>query len=63
MTFTVQKASRKVRSVVRAGHVGANTFQLAGRGLKSGAYRLSAVAVDPAGNRSAPLGRAFSIVK
>lgn len=54
-------------SFARAGVAGANSFTFTGRvggkALRPGSYRLVAVAVDAAGNRSIPAARAFSIVR
>lgn len=56
----------KVGGFAHSGAAGANRFVFSGRikrkALRRGSYRLLAVAVDAAGNRSTPLSRAFRIV-
>ena len=54
-------------SFVHAGRAGGNAFRFTGRvrrrPLRPGAYRLSGVAVDAAGNRGRPFRRTFRIVR
>ena len=52
----------KVRSLRKAGKAGANTVSL-GRKLKPARYRVSLVAVDKAGNRSATARKGFTVKK
>jgi trimeric autotransporter adhesin len=65
VTFTVQRAGRKMGAFTRAGRIGANQFRfngkVGGKTLTVGRYSLVAGAVDSAGLRSARLGRAFKI--
>jgi hypothetical protein len=57
----------KVGGFARSSAAGANRFRFSGRvkrkALKRGNYRLLAVAVDAAGNRSTKLSRAFRIIR
>ncbi len=66
VTFTVQKAGRKVGAFTRASRLGANQFKfngkVGGKTLAVGRYSLAAVAVDSAGLRSARLARAFRVI-
>ena len=52
----------KVRSLRKAGKAGANTVSL-GKKLKPARYRVSVVAVDKAGNRSATARKRFTVKK
>ena len=52
----------KVRSLRKAGKAGANTMSL-GKKLKAARYRVSLVAVDTAGNRSATARKGFTVKK
>ena len=52
----------KVRSFRKAGTAGDNTVSL-GKKLKPARYRLSLVAVDKAGNRSATARKGFTVTK
>ena len=62
VTFTLTKAGKKLRVFARTSPAGASKFQLAGRGLTPGGYRLAVVAVDVWGNHSASQWRAFRII-
>ena len=57
----------KVGAFAHSGKAGTNRFRFSGRvkrrALKRGSYRLLAVAVDAAGNRSTQLRRAFRIIR
>ena len=64
----VRVRGRRVVRVQRiAGQQGGNRFRLRAsvgrRTLRPGAYRLSLVAIDVAGNRSKPITRRFSVVE
>jgi hypothetical protein len=52
----------KVRSLRKAGKAGANTVSL-GKKLRPARYRVSLVAVDAAGNRSATARKGFTVKK
>lgn len=58
--------SSRARELVIRGRAGANSFRLRAhigrRALKAGAYRLTLVAVDAAGNRARPVTGRFSVV-
>jgi hypothetical protein len=58
--------SARTRSIAISGRAGVNSFRLRARigrrVLQPGAYRLTLVSVDAAGNRSSPVTRGFSVV-
>ena len=55
------RRTRVARTIRRAGRAGANALGL-GKRLRRGRYRVCVVAVDAAGNRSAPRTRTFRVI-
>jgi hypothetical protein len=65
VTLRIQRGGRRVGILRRAGRAGANRVTFNGRigrrALRSGTYRLTATAIDGAGNRSRPRSTRFRV--
>jgi DNA-binding beta-propeller fold protein YncE len=59
----IQRGRRVRRTVERPGAAGANRVRIARGALRPGAYRARLVAVDAAGNRSAPVTVRFRVIR